>query len=42
MKILVFTEGTILVYLAGKELSREERVRQSNLAGIQRERESNA
>lgn len=37
MKILVFTEGTVLMFSSGKELSREERVRQSNLAGIQRE-----
>lgn len=37
MRILVFTEGTALMHLGGKNLSREERVHQSNLAGIQRE-----
>jgi len=37
MKILVFTEGTILMSLSGKNLTREARVEQSRLAGIQRE-----
>lgn len=37
MKILIFIEGTILMYLSGKNVSREERVRQSGAEGIQRE-----
>ncbi len=37
MKILVFTEGTILMHLSGEDTSREERVKQSKSAGIQRE-----
>jgi len=37
MKILIFIEGTILMHLSGKNVSREERVRQSQAAGIQRE-----
>lgn len=37
MKILVFTEGTVIMHLSGKKVSREERVAQSNLAGIVRE-----
>ncbi|MBI2021542.1 hypothetical protein HYS93_01515 [Candidatus Daviesbacteria bacterium] len=37
MKILVFTEGTILMHQDGKDLDREDRVRQSHKAGIQRE-----
>ncbi len=37
MKILVFTEGTIIMHLLGKDVSREERVKQSEKAGIQGE-----
>ena len=37
MKILVFTEGTILMHLSGRNVNREERVKQSQAAGIQRE-----
>lgn len=37
MNILVFTEGTVLIFLSGKNLSREEVVRLSQQAGIQRE-----
>jgi hypothetical protein len=37
MKILIFTEGTILMHLSGRDVSREERVRQSQAAGVQRE-----
>jgi hypothetical protein len=37
MRILVFTEGTVLVFRAGKSLGREERVKISQGAGIQRE-----
>ena len=36
MKILVFTEGTILMHLSAKNVSREKRVKQSQTAGIQR------
>lgn len=37
MKILVFTEGTILMHLSGKDVDREERVKQSEAEGVQRE-----
>lgn len=37
---MVFTEGTALMFQAGKDLSREERVKLSQVAGIQQE-ESN-
>jgi hypothetical protein len=37
MKILVFTEGTIIMHGLAKGISREERVKQSQAAGIQRE-----
>jgi len=37
MTILVFTEGTILMFLSGKNLQREEVVQLSQQAGIQRE-----
>jgi len=37
MKILVFTEGTVLMHALAKNVSREERVKQSQKAGIQRE-----
>ena len=37
MKILVFTEGTVLMHALAKDLVREERVKQSREAGIQRE-----
>jgi len=37
MKILVFTEGTILMYALAKGVNREERVKQSQAAGTQRE-----
>ena len=37
MKILVFTEGTILMSLSAKNVSRKVRVEQSRVAGIQRE-----
>lgn len=36
MKILVFTEGTVLMHSLAKGVSREERVRQSKAAAIQR------
>lgn len=36
MKILVFTEGTILMNKASEGLSREEIVEQSRIEGIQR------
>ena len=36
MNILVFTEGTILVFLSGKNLPREEVVRLSQQAVVQR------
>lgn len=34
MKILIFTEGTILMHFSAKDISREERVRQSEKEGI--------
>jgi len=37
MKILVFTEGTIIMHSAGKNVSREERVKQSKVEGVQKE-----
>lgn len=37
MKILVFTEGTVLMHALAKGVSREERVKQSQAAGIQQE-----
>ncbi|KKP27657.1 MAG: hypothetical protein UR15_C0034G0002 [Parcubacteria group bacterium GW2011_GWA2_31_28] len=37
MKILVFTEGTVFMHALAKGVSREERVKQSQAAGIQRE-----
>ena len=37
MKILVFVEGTILMHFSGKNVSRLERVKQSQDEGIQRE-----
>lgn len=37
MNILIFTEGCILMHQAGKDVSREERVKKSQQAGIQRE-----
>ena len=37
MKILVFTEGTILMHLSAKNVDRKERVKQSKAEGIQRE-----
>lgn len=37
MKILVFTEGTIIMHKSAENLSRAERVEQSRLIGIQRE-----
>lgn len=40
MKILVFTEGTVTMPKVAEGVSREERVKQSNLAGIQREESS--
>lgn len=40
MTILIFTEGTILMHKKGINISREERVRQSKLAGIEREETS--
>lgn len=36
MKILVFTEGTVLMHVLAKGVSREERVKQSKVAAIQR------
>jgi hypothetical protein len=40
MKILIFTEGTIIMHKSAKGLSREEIVEQSRLEGIQREEAS--
>jgi len=37
MKIMVFTEGTALMFQSGKDLSREERVKLSQSAGVQQE-----
>ena len=37
MKLLIFTEGTIIMHGLAKNVNREERVRQSKEAGIQRE-----
>lgn len=37
MKILVFTEGTCIIFASGKDVSREERVRMSQDAGVQQE-----
>lgn len=37
MKILIFIEGTILMHALAKDVNREERVKQSRKAGIQRE-----
>ena len=37
MKILIFTEGTILTPKISEDLSREEVVEQSKIEGIQRE-----
>ena len=37
MNILVFTEGTILIFQKGEHLSREERLEMSRQAGVQRE-----
>jgi len=37
MKIMIFTEGTIIMHLSGGDVSREERVRQSQKEGIQGE-----
>lgn len=37
MKILVFTEGTVIMHGSAKDVSRDEAVRQSKLAGIQQE-----
>lgn len=42
MKILVFTEGTVLMHLSAKDVDREERVKQSQAAGIQREERQTA
>ena len=42
MKILVFTEGTILMHLSAKDVDREERVRQSQAEGVQREERQTA
>lgn len=36
MKILIFTEGTILMHLSAKNISREERVKQSKKFAIQK------
>lgn len=36
INILVFTEGTILMHLSGKNVNREERVRQSKMVWIQK------
>lgn len=40
MKILIFTEGTALTFQSGKDINREEQVKQSALEGIQREEAS--
>lgn len=40
MKIMVFTEGTALMHSSAKNVSREERVEQGRLAGIQTEEKS--
>src|SRR3989338_11693304 len=40
MKILVFTEGTIIMHESAENLSREKRVEQSRMVGIQREEAS--
>lgn len=40
MKILVFTEGTIIMHGNAKGVSRDEAVRQSKLAGVQQEERS--
>lgn len=40
MIILVFTEGTILMHGLAKDVSREERIKQSRQAGMQREESS--
>lgn len=40
MKILVFTEGTVIMHGNAKGVSRDEAVRQSKLAGIQQEERS--
>ncbi|MBI2011374.1 hypothetical protein HYS91_01265 [Candidatus Daviesbacteria bacterium] len=37
MKVLIFTEGTILMYQNAKGLNRQERVKRSHEAGVQRE-----
>jgi len=37
MKVLVFTEGTVLMHASAKGVSRQDRVKQSKAAGIQRE-----
>jgi len=37
MKILVFTEGTVIMHKSAENVTREERVEQSRLVGIQRE-----
>jgi len=37
MKVLIFTEGTILMHANARDIPRKERVKQSKLAGIQRE-----
>lgn len=37
MKILVFTEGTLIMHFSGKNVSREKRIEQSKAAGIQGE-----
>ena len=37
MNILVFTEGTVLIFKKGEQLSREERLEMSRQAGVQRE-----
>lgn len=42
MKILVFTEGTVLMHLSAKNVNREERVRQSQADGVQREERQTA
>lgn len=40
MKVLIFTEGTILIHANARDIPRKERVKQSKLAGIQREERS--
>jgi len=37
MKVLVFTEGTVLIFRSGKNKSRKEAVKMSKAAGVQRE-----